>query len=98
MKNSLSFLLLFLATQLFASNGFAQVVSLVDANKLFDFTEQNIDPVLFSPPAETQQLNEVGSDWYLRVYPDSGILLAVNANGTGSVFCGSSVGAGRTSR
>ena len=87
MNKSLSFLLVFFAMQLFAVNGQAQTVTLEDANKLFNFAEI-YDTGLFSPPAETQMVNEAGSDWYLRIYSNSGVFLAVNINGTGTYSAG----------
>ena len=40
---------------------FADTPDLAGANKLFDFTEM-VEPTLFFPPAQTQQINGEGSD------------------------------------
>ena len=69
MKKLFSLLTVLVFSQL-AANSFAQTATLADADKLFDFAEQ-VDPGLFSPPAQTQPLNALGSDWFLRLFTNS---------------------------
>jgi|GEM_PF-2563476 len=63
------------------------VVTLEDANALLDFAE-SAEPGLFSPPAQTQLVNESGNSWYVRSYASSGISIKINLNGTSPFMAG----------
>lgn len=46
---------------------YAQEPALDDVNSLLDYAEQ-AEPGLFSPPAETAEASELGTNWYYRLY------------------------------
>lgn len=71
----------------FSHISFADTPTLADANKLFDFAE-TAEPSLFYPPAQTQQVNEAGSDWFYRYFSGSDSYAAINVNGNGPYFSG----------
>ena len=66
---------------------FAGTPDLAGANKLFNFTEM-AEPTLFFPPAQTQQINAEGSDWFYRYFSGSDSYVAININGVGPFFEG----------
>ena len=67
---------------------FAGTPVLADADRLFDFA-QTAEPTLFFPSAQTQQVNEAGSDWFYRYFTGSDSYAAININGTGTFLGGS---------
>lgn len=71
----------------FSGGAQAQTVTLTEANRLFDSAER-LEPGLFFPVSQTQQIIEFDNEWYLRVYDGSRTIAAVNINGTGPYFAG----------
>lgn len=63
------------------SNSWANTPLLADAERLFNFAEVS-EPTLFFPPAQTQQANQAGSDWFYRFFSETNSYAAVNINGT----------------
>lgn len=87
MKRANTYLLIMLS--FFCSRTvFAGTPVLADADRLFDFA-QTAEPTLFFPSAQTQQVNEAGSDWFYRYFTGSDSYAAININGTGTFIGGS---------
>jgi len=68
-------------------SAYAQAPNLADADRLLDFAE-NVEPSIFFPPAQTQQTNSAGADWFFRYYTGTDSYAAININGTGKFTAG----------
>ena len=68
-------------------NSWANTPLLADAERLFNFAETS-EPTLFFPPAQTQQANQAGSDWFYRFFSGSNSYAAVNINGSAPYTAG----------
>lgn len=67
---------------------FAATPTLEEANRLFDFAE-TVEPTLFFPPEQTQQILEAGTNWFFRYYTGSNVYVAVNVDATAFFSAGS---------